>query len=439
MWKSDGTEQGTVLVKDVTPGPDSSGATPLIGVNGVLFFRTSNPLGLWRTDGTEAGTALIREGIFPLGPSYPNRCGGGLAAVNNLLVFVVQRGACELWRSDGVTADFLIELPGAGNALRMVSGLVLFSVYDSAHGRELWATDGTSVGMVQDIAPGPAWSSPSSFTPVGPLVFFQANDHVLIVDWVEGSSLAKVLADQGDPGLTPMLAVSYLAQLAQALDHLHAHGRPIVHGNVKPDNAVLTPEGQVVLVDFGLVDAGGGATASGYVAPEVAAGEPPTPAADVYGLAATAIALLTGSPPRGEVSWEGVDPVLAGALDRAVRRGLATDPARRPRRAGELVQRLRGALASALPTGVGTFCLTETAKGRGWFFTPLTEPLATNHSDRDAQLASDEEVLVDPHVHDRRELLRHDGHTLAVRSVGICVSQRLAPDEDAAMVGLQLT
>ncbi|HMC41866.1 MAG TPA: AAA family ATPase, partial [Acidimicrobiales bacterium] len=189
--------------------------------------------------------------------------------------------------------------------------------------------------------------------------FFQANDHVLIVDWVEGSSLAKVLADQGDPGLTPMLAVSYLAQLAQALDHLHAHGRPIVHGNVKPDNAVLTPEGQVVLVDFGLVDAGGGATASGYVAPEVAAGEPPTPAADVYGLAATAIALLTGSPPRGEVSWEGVDPVLAGALDRAVRRGLATDPARRPRRAGELVQRLRGALASALPTGVVTFCLTD--------------------------------------------------------------------------------
>jgi len=189
--------------------------------------------------------------------------------------------------------------------------------------------------------------------------FFQANDHVLIVDWVEGSSLAKVLADQGDPGLTPMLAVSYLAQLAQALDHLHAHGRPIVHGNVKPDNAVLTPEAQVVLVDFGLVDAGGGATASGYVAPEVAAGEPPTPAADVYGLAATAIALLTGSPPRGEVSWEGVDPVLAGALDRAVRRGLATDPARRPRRAGELVQRLRGALASALPTGVVTFCLTD--------------------------------------------------------------------------------
>src|SRR5204863_471104 len=182
LWKSDGTEAGTVLVKDIYQGgPQGSWISNLTAVNGTLFFtdfHRDTGWEVWKTDGTEAGTALIREGIFPLGPSYPNRCGGGLAAVNNLLVFVVQRGACELWRSDGVTADFLIELPGAGNALRMVSGLVLFSVYDSAHGRELWATDGTSVGMVQDIAPGPAWSSPSSFTPVGPLVFFQANDHV---------------------------------------------------------------------------------------------------------------------------------------------------------------------------------------------------------------------------------------------------------------------
>ena len=43
---------------------------------------------------------------------------------------------------------------------------------------ELWATDGTSVGLVQDIAAGAAWSRPGSFTPVGPLVYFSANDHV---------------------------------------------------------------------------------------------------------------------------------------------------------------------------------------------------------------------------------------------------------------------
>jgi hypothetical protein len=43
---------------------------------------------------------------------------------------------------------------------------------------ELWATDGTSVSMVQEIAGGAASSSPRFFTPVGPLVYFSANDHV---------------------------------------------------------------------------------------------------------------------------------------------------------------------------------------------------------------------------------------------------------------------
>ena len=52
-------------------------------------------------------------------------------------------------------------------------------VYDDAHGLELWATDGTSTtGMVQDIAVGAGWSSPSSFTPVGSLVFFTATDGI---------------------------------------------------------------------------------------------------------------------------------------------------------------------------------------------------------------------------------------------------------------------
>ena len=180
LWKSDGTEGGTVLVKDVTPGPGSSGAAPLIGVNGVVFFRTSSPLALWRTDGTEAGTALIREGIVPA----PARCGGGgLATVNDTLVFLAQGAhTCELWKSDGVTAEPLMDVmpaPAFANDLGAVSGLVLLSAYDDAHGLELWATDGTSTtGMVQDIAVGAGWSSPSSFTPVGSLVFFTANDHV---------------------------------------------------------------------------------------------------------------------------------------------------------------------------------------------------------------------------------------------------------------------
>ena len=181
LWKSDGTEAGTMLV--YAPGPYA--VTPLIGVNGVLFFSAAN--GLWRTDGTEAGTWLIREGILPGGVFS---CAGGFAAVNGTLVFVGRDGnGCELWRSDGVTADLLMDInPGPASSMwrlevsaqfRSVSGRALFSAYDDAHGIELWATDGTSTtGMVQDIAPGAGWSSPRFFTPVGSLVFFTANDHV---------------------------------------------------------------------------------------------------------------------------------------------------------------------------------------------------------------------------------------------------------------------
>src|SRR5439155_18929801 len=182
LWKSDGTAAGTVLVKGfgVTP------PTPLIVVNGILFLNAGS--GLWRSDGTEAGTTLIRDGILPP-PFGTAGCGGGFAAVNGILVFPGRDGnGCELWRSDGVTADLLMDInPGPSNSMWPfytspfveVGGLVLFGADDGVHGLELWATDGTSTTrLVQDIAEGAGWSTPRLFTPVGPLVYFTADDHI---------------------------------------------------------------------------------------------------------------------------------------------------------------------------------------------------------------------------------------------------------------------
>ena len=190
--------------------------------------------------------------------------------------------------------------------------------------------------------------------------FFWNDGYVLVMDWVEGTDLGAVLLETGDPGLPVSSVLSWLAHAAAGIDHLHAEG--IVHGDVKPANLVLTPEGRVVLVDFGISrthdDRGLLSIGSpGYAAPEASEGEL-SGAADVYGLAATAVALLTGAPPTGgPPEWEGVPN--AAAIERAVRRGLSVDPARRPRTATELIERLQAHLFLDLPTGVVTFLLTD--------------------------------------------------------------------------------
>lgn len=194
--------------------------------------------------------------------------------------------------------------------------------------------------------------------------FFVDDEYVVAMDWVDGTDLARILADRGTPGLAPSSVVAYLAEAAEALMFLHAHDPPVVHGDVKPANLILTRGGHVKLVDFGLSSTplmpGRRSGTPGYRAPELVTGAPPSPASDVYGLAATAFALLTGHAPDGVLpAWEGVDPALAGQLEAALRLGLATDPARRPATPGELVERLRAGWGATLPTGSVTFCLSD--------------------------------------------------------------------------------
>ncbi|MHB8672036.1 MAG: protein kinase domain-containing protein [Acidimicrobiales bacterium] len=193
--------------------------------------------------------------------------------------------------------------------------------------------------------------------------FFTEDEYVVVMDWVGGADLGALLVAQGDPGLPTPTVLGWLTQLADALDHLHRQRPPVVHGDVKPANAILAATGRVALVDFGLARAvdqpGRRAGTPGFRAPE---GGASGPAADIYGLAATAVALLTGHPPSGgQPRWDGVAPGVAAALERGLRRGLAVDPARRPGSAGELIERLVESVGGALPIGVVTFCATEVA------------------------------------------------------------------------------
>ena len=203
--------------------------------------------------------------------------------------------------------------------------------------------------------------------PALPLVredFFDGDRYVVAMDWVDGTDLATLLRDRGRPGLAPSSVLAYLAQAAEALTHLHSQDPPVIHGDVKPANLILTKGGRVKLVDFGMSSAPDAprrrSGTPGFRAPELAADGVPSRASDVYSLAATAFALLSGSAPSGVLpSWEGIDPAQAEQLEAALRLGLATDPARRPATPGELVESLRTGWGAALPTGVMTFCLSD--------------------------------------------------------------------------------
>ncbi|GIJ66020.1 serine/threonine-protein kinase [Virgisporangium ochraceum] len=173
----------------------------------------------------------------------------------------------------------------------------------------------------------------------------------LVLDFVSGGTLRELLRERGS--LPAAEAADLLAQVADGL--AAAHGKAVVHRDLKPDNILLAPrmEGGVRprLTDFGIARVldGPRMTTSGavlgtpnYMAPEVIEGSPATPAADVYGLGIILYELLAGRPP---FDGDGVDTAilvrhtratalpLAGMAPRVwslIEACLDRDPAQRP-------------------------------------------------------------------------------------------------------------
>jgi YVTN family beta-propeller protein len=187
--------------------------------------------------------------------------------------------------------------------------------------------------------------------------------------YVDGTDLGSLLRREGP--LEPARAVDLVSQLGHALDAAHAHG--LVHGDVKPSNALIAVEGaaeHVYLADFGLtrsVAEGGGTMTNeqvggtvDYLAPECLAGQAADGRADVYALGCVLYAALTGEvpfprdsdvetiyahledePPRPSQRQAGVP----AAFDAVVARALAKDPERRFQSGAELAAAARTALS----------------------------------------------------------------------------------------------
>jgi len=216
LWKSDGTAAGTVLVKDINPGGDSSGPRNLTNVNGTLFFSAYNPttsVELWKSDGTGAGTVLVKD-IFPGGASsgaYSDP--KNLTNVNGTLFFTANDGThgTELWKSNGTAAGTVLvkDIYPVGarswfEDLTNVNGTLFFLAVDSTTGGELWKSDGTAAGtvLVKDIYPGFVSSWPMYLTTVNGTLFFLAYDGTTSGEvWKsDGTAAGTVLVKDINPG-----------------------------------------------------------------------------------------------------------------------------------------------------------------------------------------------------------------------------------------------
>jgi serine/threonine protein kinase len=201
------------------------------------------------------------------------------------------------------------------------------------------------------------------------------SDEVLLRFIYEGHAQAKldhkhvlpVYAADSVDGLEPKRALAYMTQVAEALDF--AHGANLIHRDLKPSNILVElskkPGGgsnsHLYLADFGLArDLGRPQfTVTGfapgtpmYMAPEQHAGQVVRAPADIFAFTLILYEALSGAMPfGGEFGWEGLRPLQgrASALNVVLARGLALQPEKRWRSAGELISACEHALNPTAP------------------------------------------------------------------------------------------
>ena len=236
LWVSDGTTEGTSLLKDINPGASadsiaySSFPGDLTEFGDRLYFTANdgeNGDELWVSDGTSSGTSLLKD-INPEVNNYGEAYSsfpGDLTVFNDRLYFSAsdEENGRELWVSDGTTGgtqllkDINSEVGNYSGAygsspgnLTVFGDRLYFSANDGENGRELWVSDGTTEGtqLLKDIDPGTsaygfAYSSfPRNLTVFNDRLYFTANDGENGRElWVsDGTTEGTQLLKDIDPG-----------------------------------------------------------------------------------------------------------------------------------------------------------------------------------------------------------------------------------------------
>lgn len=179
LWRTDGTREGTAIVKDIQPGTGGSDPVHAVRLGDIALFG-ANVGGLWRSDGTAEGTWRLEspEGVPTLGAQE-------LTRVGDVIFFrgFSEAHGSELWKTDGTvegTSQVVDLRPGAQSSspahLTAFGNRVFFSANNGSKGIELWSSDGTPSGtkIVRDINWGIGDSSPKRLTVHDGVLYFTA-------------------------------------------------------------------------------------------------------------------------------------------------------------------------------------------------------------------------------------------------------------------------
>jgi ELWxxDGT repeat protein len=215
-WMSDGTPGGTKMLMDLYSGVGSSDPDGFTLVGSQVFFSAydeTNGRELWKTDGTASGTHLVMDIRQGEGDSNPR----SLIAFNGKLVFLANDGAFgeELWISDGVTIERLTDIYAGFNGSQIsqmtVIGSQLFFVAQSASDKNgLYVSDGTPEGTREIHINAFVNSDPRNLTVFNGKLYFQAyKDYVgrelLVTDGTDpGTMLVKDLTPGEGSGGFPL-------------------------------------------------------------------------------------------------------------------------------------------------------------------------------------------------------------------------------------------
>lgn len=167
LWSTDGTEAGTFLVKNIGEGDDpycqsTFGCGPeSVVMNDVLYFRASDAVHgaeIWRSDGTEAGTYMLKDINLGSGDCSNSVFMNGqyFTILDDVLYFAADGGGdnIELWRSDGTEAgtyivkDFATGESSVPRYISSIDGYLYFVCTNASDEPELWKSDGTEAGSV---------------------------------------------------------------------------------------------------------------------------------------------------------------------------------------------------------------------------------------------------------------------------------------------------